>query len=74
MDGWTRDRSQDANGEVPERPCPFLPATRAALSTYLFLKTVLLLLGFLQLQLQFLDLPDVSSRLVRPKKKKKNSP
>lgn len=42
-----------------------LPHHTAAVSTYLFLKLVLLLLGFLQLQLQFLDLPNVSSRLVR---------
>lgn len=42
-----------------------LPHYTAAVSTYLFLKLVLLLPGFLQLQLQFLDLPNVSSRLVR---------
>ena len=44
-----------------------LPHYKAAVSTYLFLKLVLLLPGFLQLQLQFLDLPNVSSRLVRRK-------
>lgn len=49
----------------PEGTLPFLPHNRVAPSTYLFLQLVLLLLGFLQLQLQFLDLPNVSSRLVR---------
>lgn len=44
-----------------------LPHDMVVLRTYLFLKLVLLLLGLLQLQLQFLDLPNVSSRLVGQK-------
>lgn len=71
--GWERgkkrmnDSFQDPKHEVLEKILPFLPHNMAAPSTYLLLKLVFLLLGFLQLQLQFLDLPDVSSRLVKQK-------
>lgn len=64
------DSFQDPKGEVLEGTLPCLPHNMAALSTYLFLKLLLLLLDFLQLQLQFLDLTNVSRRLMGKKKKK----